>query len=635
MIRFMLAFLLLPKLLFGATLAVSDYGDHSGIDSAGVTAAIAAAKPGDTVQMSAGTVDWNSPVVINKGVTLSGVATAPLAQGPSTLSTHIKRGSGFPQSNSNPLVTISPSTDVPVTVSGLWLDNKAQGGVSGDNKVSILVKGPDTGNILKQIRITNCFFDSGTQVDWWIGGAYGVTDHCKFLNCWIGVLLNGGNGDLGDAAWARKDYQAGNLNSVFTEDCTFIWNLTGGNGNPGSPWVTYHDKGARSVLRHCLMDSTGGNNGMTGPVDCHGNQSYWKSGSNNYRGTIRFEFYNNTVKTHGSCYQLMDLRGGSIFIHHNEFITKGDSPNLGDFRDEESDPHNTPGIPLRSPVRWPCEDQISASFIWGNTLNGSPYNKVGAGSFGNGNSSSGDPFYIKEGRDYWLKAPDSTTTTNYPAPPNGPTVDKYPSPYAFLQTTSYQEAPYPHPLAGGEAGPTPTPTVTPSPTATPNPTPTPTPPNVGDGTVLAVNPGQTKVNITRADNYSLTGLVTAVDSGNNSAWVDFDSDPTNDDGRCWDLGITAQPVQQPVTWRGNATRLAAQFNPKIWNLTTGVHTLYLIEREPLSITSITFKSAASPTPTPAPTATPTPTPKPPVQTWEKWIENLDNWIRANPPQPDQ
>ena len=112
--------------------------------------------------------------------------------------------------------------------SSLWLDNKAQRAVSWDNKVSILIKGPDTGTIPKQIRVTNCFFDSGTQTLWWVGGAYGVTDHCKFLNCWVGVMLYGGNNDLGDAAWARDDYQAGTLNTVFTEDSTFIWNLTGG-----------------------------------------------------------------------------------------------------------------------------------------------------------------------------------------------------------------------------------------------------------------------------------------------------------------------------------------------------------------------------------------------------------------------
>ena len=44
-----------------------------------------------------------------------------------------------------------------------------------------------------------------------------------------------------------------------------------------------------------------------------------------------------------------------------------------------------------------------------------------------------------------------------------------------------------------------------------------------------------------------------------------------------------------------------------------------------------------PSPTPAPTATPEP-PRPtptPTQTWEKWMENLNDWIRANPPYPDQ
>jgi hypothetical protein len=450
--------------------------------SGDVASKIASAKAGDTVTLPAGEFTWNSPVVVTKGITLSGVPSTPAAQSCGTLTTHIIRSSGFPGGTMNPLVTIQPSSDVPVTVSSLWLDNKAQKAVSWDNKVSILIKGPDTGSIPKQIRITNCFFDSGTQVVWWIGGAYGVVDHCKFANCWVGVMLYGGNNDLGDAAWARNDWQAGNLNSVFTEDCTFIWNMTGGSGNPGSPWVTYHWAGGRSVIRHCLIDGTGANNGITGPVDCHGNQTYWKSGANNQRGTIRFEFYDNTVKLGGSIYQVMDLRGGSHFIHDNTFTTKDQAkPNLGDFRDEESDPHNTPGVPLRSPVKWPCEDQISASFIWGNTLNGAPYNKVAAGKFGNPSTTSGDPFYIKENRDYWLSEPGSDTATDYPAP-GAPSSSQYPSPYASLQTTSYTPAPYPHPLAGGSAPePTPAPTATPSPSGTPRPprpdrpTPTPTP----------------------------------------------------------------------------------------------------------------------------------------------------------------
>ena len=51
----------------------------------------------------------------------------------------------------------------------------------------------------------------------------------------------------------------------------------------------------------------------------------------------------------------------------------------------------------------------------------------------------------------------------------------------------------------------------------------------------------------------------------------------------------------------------------------------------------TPEPTATPNPTPAPTATPEP-PRPtptPTQTWEKWMENLNDWIRANPPYPDQ
>ena len=47
--------------------------------------------------------------------------------------------------------------------------------------------------------------------------------------------------------------------------------------------------------------------------------------------------------------------------------------------------------------------------------------------------------------------------------------------------------------------------------------------------------------------------------------------------------------------------------------------------------------APTPSPTPVPTATPSPsaTPPPSSLTYEKWIENQNNWIRANPPTPDQ
>jgi hypothetical protein len=478
--KFIFALLILPRLLCAATVAVSDYGDHSGIDATGVSAAIAAAKPGDTVQMSAGTANWNSPVVINKGITLAGTATAPSGQGAGTQSTKIVRGSSFPlnsPSYQNPLILIEPKADVPVTIQGLWLDNNMGTKLSSHNLVSVMISNGDDGPPLKQIRLTNCTFNTGTQTVWWLGGAYGLIDHCQFTNNWICIIIYGGRNDLGDLAWARNDYGAGTLNYPVAEDCVFTMTSK---DYPGSPWVEYHWAGGRSVVRHCLIDGTQAASGITGPIDCHGNQTYWAvPGSNNQRGTIRFLFYDNIVKLGKGIYQEMDLRGGSHLIYNNTFTTSdGNTPAIGDFRDEESDPHNTPGVPLRSPVKWPCEDQITATFVWNNTMNGAPYNKVKAGAFGNSSTSDGDPFYIKENRDYWLKEPAPNTSTDYPLPPNGPTIAKYPSPYASLQLVSYQEAPYPHPLAGGEA-PAPTPTATPAPTATPEPprpTPTPKPP---------------------------------------------------------------------------------------------------------------------------------------------------------------
>lgn len=417
---------------------------------------ITAAAAGDTLVVPAGSWTWNTGITINKSLILRGTSTAaPLSpgQGPGTSSSIITRGT---LSGNTPLITVQPPSNVPIRVTGFRLDNGLGTTTPSANNVSIAIVGPGSGAAYNQMRVDNCYFNTGCQALWWIAGVYGVCDHCYFNNIWICVLLNGGNnGDLGDSAWARADYAAGGPNFPYTEDCIFVWNLS---GSPGSPWVTYHDMAGRSVFRHNTINAVSAPNGITGPCDFHGNQSYWSTANqatgHNYRGTIRFEFYNNTVHLGNNIYQFFDGRGGSALIHDNTFTTNDlATPNIVDFRDEEDDPANTPGIPVRSPVQWPCEDQITASFIWNNTLNGTPTNTVGIGTFGNSNASTGDPFYIHANRDYWQSAPGAGTTTVYPAP-GAPSSASYPSPYASLQLTSYTPYTYPHPLAIPDAGPT-------------------------------------------------------------------------------------------------------------------------------------------------------------------------------------
>ena len=123
-------------------------------------------------------------------------------------------------------------------------------------------------------------------------------------------------------------------------------------------------------------------------------------------------------------------------------------------------------------------------------------------------------------------------------------------------------------------------------------------PKVSNGTLLNVSQfGGIQFNITQPGIYKLVGIVNVVqtDGSANSFFVDIDTDPGNDPGgngagngdasKIWDLAYpTSGFVNQNVSWRGaNAAtcfeQTCAQFNPKNWTLTAGMHTLYINERE--------------------------------------------------------
>lgn len=454
------------------------------------------------------------------------------------------------------------------------------GAFSGAEKSAIRTIGS---TVINDLRIDHCGFKGGSRTVFLEAVTYGVLDHCDFLNSDSDINPFMKGTDWGDTSWAMP-ILPGTISNFVVETNTFTRN----NSITADPnEVVYGQNGARICFRYNTVTQTATTRALAA-MDAHGYHPSWGHGS------VFYEVYNNTYHCHYT-YRFCYLRGGTHLWHDNTFIT---------------DDGSTPTVFLLTNEQGATQDTIKDSHFWNNTLNGSS----------NGTAARLEGGYSNPpvlNRDFFNRAIQSG--------------DKY-YPYTTLV--------YPHPRVTAEdsGGPTPTP----SPTATPSPTPPAA--SVGNGTVLPVSFGSIAIDLANAGDYWLVGQVRAPDEGANSVWIDFDADPSGDDSKCWDMPVSAASADAAVTWRGTATGAnPPQYNPKVWHLTKGLHTLYLVEREPAIVTSVTFKSTPVPTPTPSPSATPTPvpspspspstTPKPPA-TYENWIKKQNDWIRANPPTPD-
>jgi hypothetical protein len=99
-------------------------------------------------------------------------------------------------------------------------------------------------------------------------------------------------------------------------------------------------------------------------------------------------------------------------------------------------------------------------------------------------------------------------------------------------------------------------------------------------TVSVSGPGTYSFSVASAGSYTLTGNVIAPNESANSFFIDIDSDPTNSTPRIWDVEpLTSTYAARVVSWRGNGTYANDQYQPKVWSLTAGSHTLYIRARE--------------------------------------------------------
>jgi hypothetical protein len=386
--------------------------------------AVNSASHGDTVTIPAGTFVWNNTLKIHKSLIIKG-------QGMN--STFILRHMG----HAKDLIVIKPTSDVPVRITGINFDAENIG-QNYNQLVSVSVRGPQGGSWgLTQIRIDHCHFTGGVDAVEWNYYAYGVVDHCTFLDCPYAVVSYAD----GDSAWSRP-IEFGTSNEDYIENCTFVMD----SNLDYFDTLTDADFGGRMCMRHCKVNFRK----FTAAYQfgsiwmMHGNQAYWTGNQeqDNVRGAITLELYDNTVVTN-QAYRIIYLRGGQTVAYNNKFTFPNSNPPIASMTEEEG--YDGPGTdedwfnPLRT--TWPAEDQVNNSFFWGNTVNGAAQSD---GNFSDWNVPP-DNIFIQEDRDYWTTPPSSSTATIYPSP-GYPSSPSYPAKTYYAPVTSYKAFKYPHPL---------------------------------------------------------------------------------------------------------------------------------------------------------------------------------------------
>lgn len=391
-------------LIFTPAVAWADIHTAASCSYSNVNSALAASSAGDTVAIPAGTCTWGSTLTITKSITLQGA-------GAQTGGTHIDmQGNGA----GNPLVVISPSSDVPIRITGIYFD--AVSSSTGTNRQAIVIY-TDVNAKLSQIRIDHCTFNQGNHVVNPNGWVYGVIDNNKFINCDECVRFDGG--DDNGFSWTREPIAAGTANAMFIEDNNFIFdnNALGEDLNE----LLYHNYGPRSVFRYNIVDFTAYTKGDALVFDAHGGSPYISVAIG--------EYYNNRISIDHS-YRVGKNRGGGWIWHDNVYTAASGGCTL-----ELTDDDNTGST-------WPGAYQIYNSFFWNNTgLTVAVVPQSGA-----------NLAKIHQDRDYFLHAPQAsggkeTVTLN----PYHMTFSSSGA-NAYYPYTPYT---YPHPLRTGESQPSP------------------------------------------------------------------------------------------------------------------------------------------------------------------------------------
>jgi len=529
------------------TAASPQYGD--------VSAAVALAQSGDTVQVPAGTATWSSTLNLgSKAITLQGAGSDK---------TIITNTVGC-------LIRWNGTGDTLTRLTGFTIN-------SSDNmNVIVHMAGPAT-----KFRVDNCVMNKGDtavstndfRVQTGTGPVYGVVDHCSFYNFKRPVYPM--DNRVGDSttngsytkAWneflAAPGSYPGSGKMMFFEDNRYIWNSNNTDNN--TQGAMYGGYSGKACFRYNVVTGT------DYKIDAHGGLG---------DSTIYYEIYNNNFSgptyfagAQGfSCWQ----RGGRWIAHDNDF----NNANFPFFMSVY--------FTYDTPIMW-----VQNSYFWNNRWNGGTDQSKMVAVRDSGQTPAGfSAANIKLNQQYFLRPPQS-----------GELFYPY-SPYV-----------YPHPLVTGNAAPAPapggsaTPTPTPAPSATPSGSPTPLglsfPSTSGNlSAPFAANSDSTvsqsvettdptqggeavyTFDVASDGAYIISALVSCPDDSSNSFFINVDGEPTT--AMIWSAPLTSGLESKTVSW-------AANLVPQVFNLSAGTHQLFIRGREAgAKIGQITISAALSP-----------------------------------------
>ena len=232
------------------------------------------ASAGDTVLVPAGSAPWDSPLIVNKGLTLCGAGI-----GNTVITSNITdQNAGIIKYEPS-----FPALNEPFRITGFTLD-------CNNKSIGIYLKNY-TATIINQIRIDhNRIIKPGGKYTGRAiiiyGTVYGVIDNNTIEYGTAKAIDSYGANAI---SWDNLSRDFGNANNIYYEDNTII-----GNNTPHSA-----GHGGRYVCRYNSYSGTGGN--LCPMFDMHGNQSAGY-------GTMVGELYHNTI-------DMSVLYGGYLLAH--------------------------------------------------------------------------------------------------------------------------------------------------------------------------------------------------------------------------------------------------------------------------------------------------------------------------------